>query len=807
MPHSERLRCGRAYGSSSSVGSDVKGALLGKTPRYAPDREFDTLHIALEIDVDFKRQSVAAVCRTEVRAFGDRRSLRFDAVGLDFSRVSVDGARARCRVEKDKIEVRLPRRLKSGETATVEFRYACRRPKAGLHFVSRPPQLWSQSQPEDARYWFPCHDAPHQKATSELKATVPEGFRAVSNGALVDESQGAGKTSYHWRMSRPHAIYLISVAVGRFSELRDDWDGIPITYYCEKGREADARRGFAKTPKALAFFSDYTGVRYPYEKYAQVAVAEYPGGMENTTCTTQTDAILIDERAALDNDLDLLVAHELAHQWFGDLVTCRDWPHAWLNEGFATYLEVLFQEHDKGPDEAQYELFANAQAYFDEDARRYRRPVVCAAYKDPWVLFDRHLYEKGAWVLHMLRHELGEDAFRASLKRYLSRHADRSVETSDLAAAVEDQTGRNLKPFFDQWIFKTGYPQLRAHYAWENGRAGVWLLQTQEGEDVPVFKLPLKVRFTGAGWTREFDEEVSQREHRFSYRLPGPPLNVELDPEHRLLKKLSLRKPQSMWAYQLQRGQSAWSRHEAAAHVARWGDDASVELIEEAIRREPFWGAAAEMARALGGVQTDAAFRCLGALLDHKHPKVRAAVVESVGMHKRPEAGALVSPLARKDESIRVEAEACRALGALRGRRWTGLLRRSLAKTSYRDMIGAAALAGLASLRDPRTLSELRRASRPAASFWRRATAVRALADYALVSDEVVPWLCALVEDSDERIALYAAATLGQLEDERAVPALQEARRGPSARLRVYAEEALARIQVGVSKPSDKKKG
>lgn len=796
MPNHELLRCGRAY-EALGYGTDVKGALLGKSPKYSPDRAFDTLHVGLEIAVDFGRESVQAVCRTEVRAFSDLRSLPFDAVDLKFSRVLVDGNAARFKVSKDKIEVRLAGRLSAGETATVEFHYSVRRPKSGLHFVKDPVQLWSQSQPEDARFWFPCHDSPHQKATSELLAVVPEGFRAVSNGVLVEERREKGKATYHWRMSRPHAIYLISLAVGRFSELREEWDGIPVTYYCERGREAEARRGFAKTPKAMAFFSEATGVRYPYEKYAQVAVAEYPGGMENTTCTTQTDAILLDERAALDIDLDLLVAHELAHQWFGDLVTCRDWPHAWLNEGFATYFEILFQEHDKGRDEADYELYLNAHAYFDEDARRYRRPIVCQTYKDPWVLFDRHLYEKGAWVLHMLRHELGDAAWRASIKHYLGKHADGGVETSDLAAAIEETTGKNVRPFFDQWVFKTGYPTLRVHYAWEDGHAKVWALQTQEGEDVPVFDLPFKLRFSGAGWTREFNERLTEKEHRFSYRLPSEPLGFEADPDHVLLKKLSIRKPQKLWAHQLLRGRTAWSRHEAAAHVARWGDDDSVALIERAIRKEPFWGAAAEMARALGGCQSDAAFRVLAALLEHEHPKVRRAAVEALGRHARPQSGTLLSALARKDASLNVEAEACRALGNLRAQRWTPLLRRCLSKKGYRDMVGSAALGALGALREPRALAELMRATRPPSSFWRRVTALRGLVDYAAVSNEVVPRLCELLEDADERLALYAAAALGQLEDERAVPALEKARKGPNARVRVYADEALARIQVG----------
>ena len=251
----------------------------------------------------------------------------------------------------------------------------------------------------------------------------------------------------------------------------EDWDGIPVVYYCEQGREDDARRGFGKTAKALKFFSEKTGVRYPYPRYAQVAVAEYPGGMEHTTCTTQTDACLIDKRAALDHDLDLLVAHELAHQWFGDLVTCAEWPHAWLNEGFATYFEVLFQEHDKGRDEAEYELLGNARVYFDEESRRYRRAIVCRTYIDPWTIFDRHLYEKGSWVLHMLRHELGDELWWKAIGHYLQQ-ASRLVraDAGPRRRRSRRPPGRNMQGFFDQWVYRAGHPALRARWSYDASR-------------------------------------------------------------------------------------------------------------------------------------------------------------------------------------------------------------------------------------------------------------------------------------------------------------------------------------------------
>ncbi|HEX4047284.1 MAG TPA: M1 family metallopeptidase, partial [Elusimicrobiota bacterium] len=569
------LECGHRSLLSGASGSGVQSALLGKPPAYAPDRAFDAKHIFLNLDVDLRRRSLSGSCETTVQArrSGVRR-LEFNAVELKVAKILVDGKPAKFSHKDGKLTVSLAKDLSESAETTVKFNYHVMNPQAGLHFVREPSQMWSQSQPEDARRWFPCHDSPHAKVTSEVRARVPAGYRAVSNGVLAEHETFRGRETWHWKMDRPHSIYLITLVVGKFAEIVEDWDGIPVVYYCEKGREAEAKRGFAKTAKALQFFSEKTGVRYPYPRYAQVAVAEYPGGMEHTTCTTQTDACLIDKRAALDHDLDLLVAHELAHQWFGDLVTCAEWPHAWLNEGFATYFEVLFQAHDKGRDEADFELLGNARVYFDEDSRRYRRAIVCRTYMDPWTIFDRHLYEKGSWVLHMLRRELGDELWWKAVGHYLRKHADGSVQTQDLVVAVEEATGRNMQGFFDQWVYRSGHPALRARWSYDpaSKRGSFWLMQTQSVDDShPAFRFRAHVRVTGRGWSRDFHEDVTAKEHRFGWKLPGEPLDVEFDPEFVLLKKISLAKPAPMWFHQLSRGATAVSRALAADHVARWG--------------------------------------------------------------------------------------------------------------------------------------------------------------------------------------------------------------------------------------------
>ena len=798
----EFLGCGRRIEAGGSGPAGVQSALLGVPAVYTPDRPFDTVHIFLDLKVDLKKKSLSGFCRTTVKPLrAGLRSLSFNAVDLKVTKVLLDGKPVRFKNGGGNLVVTTPT-LVEGDGYDVEVRYSVENPESGLHFVKTPEQMWSQSQPEDARRWFPCHDTPGEKATSEIRATVPKGFRAVSNGVLVEESSNGNSDVWHWRMDRPHSIYLITLAVARFAEVVEDWDGIPIVYYCEKGRESDAKRGFGKTAAAMKILSEKTGVRYPYSRYAQVAVAEYPGGMEHTTATTQTDACLIDEQAFADHDLDTLVAHELAHQWFGDLVTCAEWPHAWLNEGFATYSEVVFLEADKGHDEALYELLQNRRIYLDEDSGRYRRAIVCRTYTDPWTIFDRHLYEKGCWVLRMLHLELGDKLFWKGVNLWLTRHRDGIAETQDLVAAFEDATGRGLQSFFDQWVYRSGHPALRLRWSWDGKKkkGELHITQTQEVSDaVPAYKLKARIRVTGRGWTRDFTETLDAKEHRFVWSLPGEPLDVEFDPELEILASVTFKKPQAYWLRQLRAGQTSASRLQAASHVASWGGERAVAELEATAVREKFWGAAAEMVSALGSVSGQKSVEALRRLLNKiKNSKVRRAVIAQLGVRGTAADASMMAPIARSGRSLLERAEATVAVGRLDYGRHKGLIAKNLKARTYRDGVAAAAVSAVAASRDAGAGKTLLAALKPGNSYGARIAAIRALAEYASALPEAVPALIALLDETDERISLVACAALGRTADERALPALEKAAKtAGNPRIRVYATESAARIKAG----------
>ncbi len=322
------------------------------------------------------------------------------------------------------------------------------------------------------RFWFGARVKPRptvtgfRASTSPINGkprrsivTVPEGFEAVSNGKLVQRQDNpSDKTvTFDWKQEIPHPSYLVTLVVGEFDVVRHEWEGIPVLYYVPKGHRAEAEPTYGRTPEMLSYFSKLFGVRYPWAKYAQVTCFQFGGGMENTSATTMGDGILRDQRSLLDRNSESIVSHELAHQWWGDMVTCRDWSHTWLNEGFASYAEALWDEHARGRDEYAYNMDRKAVRAIRAGKER---PVMDRRYTSPDAMFDDRSYPKGAWVVHMLRNRLGDDAFWKGIQRYAMDNQFHSVESYDLRRSLERATGRDLERFFYDWVERPGNPDV-----------------------------------------------------------------------------------------------------------------------------------------------------------------------------------------------------------------------------------------------------------------------------------------------------------------------------------------------------------
>ena len=344
----------------------------------------------------------------------------------------------------------------------------------------------------------------------------------------------------------PHVSYLISLAVGDFAVYHDKVGDLPVDYYVARNvDEATARRFMGKTPQMIRFYSESTGQPYPYVKYATTCLPEFGGGMENISATSMTDGALRDEIAALEGDADGLVAHELAHQWFGDLLTCKDWSHIWLNEGFASYFDPLFTEHDRGEDAFRLEMEGALQGYLGSD-RSYRRPIVETRYESSQAMFDGMTYAKGACVLHALRGLLGDEAWWKGIRDYVASHKAQVVETDDFRKAMEAASGKDLKWFFDQWVHKAGHPELKVRWRYEDAdkTVRVKVEQTQTVDDqTPLFRLPTTLEITeDVGKTRVIPIVIDAASHEFAIPYAKKPRMVQIDPRGWLIKELDFEK-------------------------------------------------------------------------------------------------------------------------------------------------------------------------------------------------------------------------------------------------------------------------
>ncbi|HEX5274637.1 MAG TPA: M1 family metallopeptidase [Candidatus Rubrimentiphilum sp.] len=790
-------------------------ALPGSTLHYGPDKTVDVQHIDLNLIPDVERRRLEGICTTTVRALDEPvTTLTLDAVDLKISSVESGGRKLTFTPRGDRLDVHFDPPLAPEATATFAIAYSVESPRHGLFFVEPSPEYpkkirhaWSQCQDENARYWFPCLDYPHEKQSTSATIAVPKGQFALGNGALIERRDEGGKTIFRYDQEIPHSTYLVTMVTGPFVEVAQTGASVPIYYYVLPGREADGERSFGKTPKMMNVFEERLDCPYPYARYSQIAVSDFIfGGMENTSATTQTDRTLHDERAHLDFSSDPLVAHELAHQWFGDLLTCRDWSQAWLNESFATFFEGVFREADLGYDEYIYDVFEWVKRYLDEDRQRYRRPIVCNDYRDPIELFDRHLYEKGGAVLHMLRGELGEARFWRALRHYVRNNAQRSVETIDLIRAIEQATGRNMRAFFDRWIFGGGHPQLRigATYDAQRHALTITIDQTQPIDaQNPPFAFGVDVEVDG----RRIRVQVEREHETIAVPLDSEPTLVRFDPGAFILGDVTYALGVRFSSAALASDASVVARIRAGCELVKDGSGQARTAVEAALKSDAFWGVAAELATALGKTQAAWARDLLLAALAHPHPKVRRAVAGALGEFREPAvAQALIVP-ATGDASYFVQRAALNALGKTRSEKAFKVLRDAARTVSWNGVIESGAALGLGELADQRATPLLLDLTKPGGDVATRGAALLALARQAELLDSeraaAVDAIAHAIGDASFFISRSGVAAAEQLADKRFLAPLDRlAQTGFDGRLRRDAADAAARIRDAQKTPA-----
>ncbi|MCC7296810.1 MAG: M1 family metallopeptidase [Bacteroidia bacterium] len=388
----------------------------------------------------------------------------------------------------------------------------------GLYFINhdaknptKPRQIWSQGETESNSHWFPTIDAPNQKMSQKIALTVPDTMVTLSNGTLIKSEQLPNNLRKDfWSQDQVHAPYLAMIAIGNWAVVKDNWRGKPVNYLVEKEFENNAKMIFGNTPKMIEFFSNYTGVDYPWDKYSQVVVRDFiSGAMENTTATVHMEELQHTAAEHLDETYEDYISHELFHQWFGDYATTESWSNITLNESFATYGEYLWREHFYGKD--------NAEQLLDEIRKQYKtggagegKTLVRHEYENDGELFDYISYQKGACILHMLRNEIGEDAFKAGIKLYLTKRAYQSAEVADLRMAFEEVTGRDLNWFFNQWYYDVDHPEIQYSF-WNDVDGNVYLNIFQKQNQRNTFSLPLKIEYSIENTTIKKDIFITTR--------------------------------------------------------------------------------------------------------------------------------------------------------------------------------------------------------------------------------------------------------------------------------------------------------
>ncbi len=576
-------------------------------------RKHDLLHTELRLRFDWEEEQVIGQARLKLEPyFYPSSSVTLDAKGFEFSKVRLAGSDNDLQYDYDgqQITIDLGRTYKRDEAYTLEIDYVAT-PAAsggssaitsdkGLFFIDprgedpdKPTQIWTQGETEHNSRWFPTIDKPNERTTQEMYVTVEANYEVLSNGTLEGvETNGDGTKTWHWVMEQPHAPYLFMLAIGEFAVVEESWNGKPVTYYVEPEYEADATAIFSNTKEMLTFFSDQLGVAYPWPKYAQVVVRDYvSGAMENTTAVIFGEFVQRHKRELIDDNNERIVAHELIHHWFGDLVTTESWANLTMNEGFANYGEYLWFEHKYGRDFADYHLVGEWAGYLSS-ARGNLHPLIHYGYEDKEDMFDAHSYNKGGSVLHMLRKYVGDDAFWAGLKLYLTENAYTAVEADNLRLAFEEVTGEDLNWFFNQWYFEQGHPQLTVNTSYDSTtqQVSMKVTQQQDPEIMPaIFQLPVAVDiYTGAMQKERHYIWIDQREQTFTFDAEAAPQLVNFDAERMLLAELDYPKTEEELVFQFHNAPLFLDRYEALLELRQVNSAAARQVMSAALQDE-FW--------------------------------------------------------------------------------------------------------------------------------------------------------------------------------------------------------------------------
>ncbi|MEK7727795.1 MAG: M1 family aminopeptidase [candidate division KSB1 bacterium] len=695
--------------------SAQKVEVYSRPRRAERSRDYDALHYRIALRFDEAQKTFWGENTITLAPLAeDFSTCVLDAELLKVTSVVDAQARPLSYTQTDSsVSIALGRTYRYGDTLSLTVAYSSVNPQPdpkrygmspdydlGLDFKDETPEnprlLNTLSFPEGARHWFPCNDQPNDKATNELIVTVRREYSAISNGRLlnVKEDQANATRTFHWTQELPHSTYLFVLAAGPYVMLKDSLGALPINYWVYPSAVQDALRSFQRTPEIIAFFNREYGYDYPWVKYDQITIPGIGGGAESTSATVVGQNTIHDERAEQDFPSHWLVAHEAAHQWWGDLVTMRTWSHTWINESFATYGEYLYSKHLYGEEEGALNLEDKKNAYLREARERYQRPIVFDRYVFPNENFDSHTYPKGAALLHTLRWLMGDAPFQRALSHFLHKHAFQAVDTFELMTAIKEATGQNMDWFFEQWIFKAGHPIFEVSYTWDESAKQLQLnvLQTQQASDwIPIFKTPVQIGVTTLEGKTIHKLWLDKKEERFELECATKPLLVRFDEGNFLLKELAFKKSAEELLYQLMHDDVV-GRMWAANELKGFADRAKViAALRASAQTDSFWAVRRSAVEALGSLQRAEHAAFLKKKCADPKSRVRVAALKALGELKQRALVKFFEERFAREDSYLAQAEALRAIGKCGDKSVLPFLERAGKMKSPRDVIRNAA--------------------------------------------------------------------------------------------------------------------
>jgi aminopeptidase N len=650
--------------------------------------ENDIIHTKLDVKFDWKKQQLNGKAWITAKPyFYPTSTVTFDAKNFDILKVTMEGSSQALKYDykNDRLTINLGKTYTRADKYTVYIEYTAKPNEGsqggsaaitsdkGLFFINadesdpnKPRQVWTQGETESNSRWFPTFDKPNERMTSEIYMTVENKFKTLSNGLLKDiKANSDGTRTDHWYMDLPHAPYLVMMAAGDFAIVSERWRGKEIQYYVEPKYEKYAKAIYKNVPEILEFYSTRLGVVYPWQKLAHIVVRDYvSGAMENTTAIIYGEFMNGTERELIDKDQnESVVAHEMFHHWFGDLVTAESWSNLTVNESFADFSEGLWFEHKYGQDAGDAHRREVMDGYFGE-AENKKRNLVDFKYNSREDMFDAHSYNKGGSILHMLRNYMGDDAFFEGTKKYLTDNAYKTGEAHQLRLAMEEVCGQDLNWFFNQWYFASGHPFLDVKYEYDEAAKKMNVIVTQNQDPkggVPaIFDLPLAIDIYDAAGKAPRREKVRmvKRTQTFSFDAATKPALVDFDGDRMLLAQKTDNHSEEEYMFMLANSSRYLARMEALEFLRESENPKAQASIKKAVN-DKYW-------------------------------EIRQEAIKALKLKDDPSVLDKIAPLAESDPRSSVRSTVLSKLAASKDAKWAATYRSVLAKEKAYPVIGSA---------------------------------------------------------------------------------------------------------------------